>query len=224
MTDWKPELDWLDNPEIHRQEIIDLTPSDSPNREQFVDALVSHLYCTRIRPGNVRAMKNRAKGNSLARKAQARLEALQKANIEAAQAIREFVNAAIDDPMEANRVFSAFRKDSVLAGMATSRMKETLERLSWGIPEDARKKELESRLVEATLALWKGFFPENSLPSRAMQGRADGHELCRPALLCQLVLEFMTGTKQNDITRLYEKAVERLDGLEQSQGIIILPL
>lgn len=225
MTDWKPELDWLGSPEIHRQEIFDLTPSDSPNREQFVDALISHLYCTRIRPENVQAVKNRARKNPLARKAKARLETLRKAKSEAVQTILEFVKEVIDDPGESSSVCSVFRKDAVMVGLTISRMEETLERLTLGIPEDARTKELESRLVAETLALWKYFFPESPLPCNAMQGRTvGGHEPCRPARLCQLVLEFATGTTQNDITRLYEKAVERLDGLEQTPGMITLPL
>lgn len=224
MADWKPKLDWLKDPDIHRQELIDLTPPDSPNREQFVDALVSHLYCTRIRPGNVQAMKSRAKGNPLAKEAKVKLDKVSSATWEAAQAIREWITAT-SDPGEVSRTYSLFGKDATQIRLLVSQMMRNIDALSLGVPEDGREKKMELRLVEEVLALWMAHFPEHPLPAKAMQGRTKGrHEPCRPARLCQLVLEFMTGIDQKDISRLYEQAVEELDGIEQTTGTITLPL
>ena len=224
MADGKPELYWLSDPEIHRKELLDLTPEDAPNREQFVDNLISSLYCTRIRPDNAQVLKTRTKGNSLVRKARAELEELFKANIKASRAIQEYVRAT-RDPKDVSRTFSAFGENAVQIGLALSRIKQDLETLSRGVPKDGRSKGLESHITEMTLALWKAWFPEDPLPARAMQGRkAGGHEPAKPVQMCALVLEFMTGSQPKDISRLYEKAVERLDGIEQSPGTITLPL
>ncbi|MHB1287519.1 MAG: hypothetical protein ACYCYP_13390 [Leptospirales bacterium] len=224
MADWKPELYWLTDPEIHRQELFDCTPDNSPNREQFVTELVSRLYLTRIQPSNVQEVRSRAKGNPSAKEAKKKLETLRKANIEASKAIRELIDAT--SPIEeVSRSFSAFKDKTVQIGLLISRLEEDIERRLLGIPKDGRTKGLESSLVETTLTCWKAHFPEHPLPAKAMQGRlSGGHEACRPARLCLIVLEFMTGTNRNDISRLYEQAVARLHRIDQTPGMITLPL
>ncbi len=223
MTDWKPELDWLDNPEIHRQEILDLTPPQSHRREAFTNAIVERICRSQIRPDNVDVLKTRQKGNSLLKKIRRKLEILREANIEAGQAIREWIEATTERK-DVGKSFSPYSDNAVQIDSIISRVELDLDFRTRGIPEDARIKEVEARLVETTLATWKAYFPEHRLPAKAMQGRADGHELCRPALLCRLVLEFATGIEQTDVTRLYERAIQRMNNIDQSPGTITLPL
>jgi hypothetical protein len=229
MENHKPELYWLRDPEIHRQELFDLTPKASSNRDQFVDALIFHLYGTRIQPENVQEMKRRAKGNRLAKKIASQLEKERKNHIELAGSIRDWVESQV--PREdVSRINGTFAGKIVDIELILSRIQNDMEYLSRGVPRDGRKKELELGLVVATLSFWKKYFPENPIPEEAMQGHFDmrggqSHEPAKPAELCMRVIEFMTGQEPNDISRLFREALARIKDIDQDDpSAIILPL
>jgi len=223
--DRKPELYWLRDPEIHRQELFDLTPQNSPNRDQFVDALVFHLCDAMIQPGNVQEMKRRARGGPFAKKIEGHFEKARKNNIELAAAILKWVKSQV--PIEeVSRINGAFVRKIVDIELMLSQIQNDIENLSRGVPKDGRRKELELRLVITTLSFWKKYFPENPLPKKAMQGRLDSqHEPAKPSKICMLVIEFATGERLNDISRLFEEACDRIKDIDQDDPTaIILPV
>lgn len=223
--DRKPELYWLRDPEIHRQELLDCTPKDSATRDQFVDALVDYLNCTRIQPENVRIMKERTQGNPLKKKIRDKIEKARKDNIELAAGIREWIESQV--PIEdVSRVNGTFVSKIVDIELILSQIQDSIEYLSRGVPQDGRRKELELHLVIASLSFWKKYFPEHPLPTEPMQGRLDSqHEPAKPAKICMLVIEFVTGEISTDISRLFKEGVSRIKGIEQNDPTaIILPI
>lgn len=110
MTIFKPELDWLDSPEIYRQEILDLIPRESSNRDAFTDTLISHISRSHIQPDIISVLKTRQKGNSLLRKARRKLKTMKKINIETGQEIRKWIEDTTD-PEKVSRSFSVIPRN-----------------------------------------------------------------------------------------------------------------